>query len=250
MPARLSSSQPSTTVASTRLRVGVSTSSPTAAVSVATAATDVAYIFLSVANLSSATLAAQTAYQPLSAATAVDDTGRFRYVPEIVIVSDAVSLAVTKALSSPEIMLSDTTVFDTVKGLSDSVGFTEVFLATLVFLRDLADTAVVSDAHAVAFSKPATDSVSASDASVRSFFKNLTSGVAMNDSFAAGDGLTYSFAKGITNVVFAADAANFSHSKSVSDMIGTTDAGVLAIQNYCDITYFAEDYVGEFRTFS
>lgn len=213
------------------LRASVSAVHPIAGVQASVAAADVAYVLLTVnANL--------------------DTTGRFRYIPEIVVVSDAVALAVAKALSSPAVLTSDEVVLETVKGLSDSVSFTEAFLATLVFLRDFADSATVVDAATLAVDKPLADGVVVQETVAQAITKVLASGVAMNDSFEAGDGLLYSFAKGINNVVFAADAATLSHSKGVSDMIAAADAGSLISQGYCDLTYFAEDYVGESRTFT
>ena len=213
------------------LRASVSAVHPIAGVQASVAAADVAYVLLTVnANL--------------------DTTGRFRYIPEIVVVSDAVALAVTKALSSPAVSASDDILLDVAKGLADSVSLTETFLATLVFLREFADSAAVADATALSVDKPLADGVVVQESVAQVITKVLASGVAMNDSFEASDGLLYSFAKGISNVVFAADAATLSHSKGVSDMIAAADAGSLISQGYCDLTYFAEDYVGEARTFT
>ena len=213
------------------LRASVSAVHPIAGVQASVAAADVAYVLLTVnANL--------------------DTTGRFRYIPEIVVVSDAVALAVAKALSSPAVLTSDEAVLETIKGLSETVSLSEAFIITLVFLRDFADSATVTDLAALELSRPLADGASVSDVSTRLLTKVLASGVAMNDSFETGDGLLYSFAKGINNVVFAADTATLSHSKGVSDMITPADAGLLVSQSYCDLTYFAEDYVGESRTFT
>ena len=38
--------------------------------------------------------------------------------------------------------------------------------------------------------------------------------------------------------------------KELSDSAAPDDTGWLIAQNYCDITYFLEDYVGEYRTFT
>lgn len=213
------------------LRVSVSAIHPVVGVQAPVAAADVAYILMTVdANL--------------------DTSGRFRYIPEVVVVSDAVALAVTKALSSPSVLTSDEAVLETIKGLSETVSLSEAFVITLVFLRDFADTATITDLASLELSRPLLDGASVSDVSTRLLTKVLASGVAMNDSFEAGDGLLYSFAKGVSNVVFAADATALSQFKSVSDMITPADAGSLVSQGYCDPTYFAEDYVGESRTFS
>ena len=45
------------------------------------------------------------------------------------------------------------------------------------------------------------------------------------------------------------DDPEWNLSKNLSDTASTTDAGLLIMQDYCDITYFLEDYVGTSRTF-
>jgi hypothetical protein len=54
----------------------------------------------------------------------------------------------------------------------------------------------------------------------------------------------------LADTTSAVDATSLSPEKAIADMIELADAGSLVAQNYCDITYFAEDYVGESRTFS
>lgn len=275
--------------------------------------------------VTSAVPAASVAYILLNLDALLDTTGRFRYVPEIVVVSDAVALSVSKQFSDAVSMaaVADTLVHEVTKGLQDSVGVTDVLVATLVFLRDFADSVTATDAPILDVSKSLADAVEISETAVRAFIKSLSDGVAMNDSFDLGDGAVYSFTKGVSNVVFAndaltssfakaladtqvinealsfsfsssladgatvADALSFasqkyladtftlvdnasklvsksvttdsfgvsdsvvnSHNKPFSDMIAATSAGSLLSQGYCDLTYFAEDYVGETRTFS
>ena len=304
MPAVILGNTTTSSTSIVRLRASVGVVDPVVAVQRTVAAADVSYILM----VPSAFL---------------DTTGRFRYVPELLVVTDAVELLVGKTLSSPSVNLTDALTHLTTKGLADNVSLTEVFLATLVFLRDFTDTVSVPDAHAVEFSKSLIDNFALADVVSRVFTKSLSSGVAMNDSFDLGDGAVFAFTKGVMNVVFAgdaqaktvfkgltdtqsladvatlstskalvdtlvilealsfassklltdtaaavdaaafavakladpdsvtlADALFLSHTKAFSDMIGAADAGSLIAQNYCDITYFAEDYVGEFRTFS
>jgi hypothetical protein len=213
------------------LRTSVTVVDPVAAVQQVVAAADISYILM----VPSASL---------------DTSGRFRYVPELAIITDAVALNVGKTLSSPGVSLEDALTHLTTKGVSDSVSLSEVFLATLVFLRDFADSVDALDAHSIDFSRPLADSFELVENTSSVFTKSLSSGVAMNDSFDLGDGAIYVFTKGVMNVVFAQDAHVKAYNKALADMIAVTDAGVLAIQNYCDITYFAEDYVGESRIFS
>lgn len=56
-------------------------------------------------------------------------------------------------------------------------------------------------------------------------------------------------AKGVTDIVSAGDAVAISASLSIMDAPTVGDSGFINIQDYCDIDYFAEGYVGEVRTF-
>lgn len=279
---------------------------PTASTSYVLAASDVAYILI-------------------NASAQADTSGRFRFVPQVVVVSEAVALAVEKAFTADSFGLADSTTTAVAKGLSDSVTMTETFVATLVFIRDFADTVSVAESYAAtvakalidtasvldskalsinkalsqdmvspqdtpfkAFGRPLLDTVSVADSALISMFfprtladstsvsdtsslattkvladtpvitdtfarslaKSLTSGVAMNDSFDAGDGAVFVFTKGVSNIVFAVDSRVLFTDKLIGDMIEPVDTGVLIVQNYCDITYFAADYVGVSQIFS
>jgi hypothetical protein len=196
--------------------------------------------------------AAEVAYILLNADAFLDTTGRFRYVPEIVVVSDAVALAVSKQFADAVSVATtvDVLTLETVKALQDSVSFTEVFVATLVFIRTFADSVSFTEATTFAVDKPLADAVTFSETTTRAFIKSLVDGVAMNDSFDLGDGAVFAFTKGVSNVVSVQDAKILTPQKGVSDMIGASDAGSLISQGYCDFSYFAEDYVGASRTFS
>jgi hypothetical protein len=204
------------------------------------------------ASVSAVTPALDVSYILLNTNALLDTSGRFKYIPEIVVVSDAVTLAVTKQFA--DTIDATTTVDDltlqVVKGLNDSVSLTEVFVATLIFLRDFADSVAPEDRPYKTTFKPFADTYSISDEARPVLTKRVFDGVAMNDSFDATDGALFAFSKSVSNVVFAVDTKVFSHNKPFGDMIGASDEGVLAVQNYCDPTYFAEDYVGESRTFT
>lgn len=282
-----------------------------------------------VVNLSAGTQyvlpATEVAYILLKSSARTDTSGRFRFVPEVVVVSDAVAMSVAKAITADSFGIPDAASTHVTKVLGDSVTMTETFVATLIFIRSFSDAVAVSEAYAVAVSKalldtaitldskaltvnkalsadtvlpqdtnskgvikPLTDSASVADAALvsmffprtladstvvtdstslqtakvfgdasavtdaltRDFVKSLVSGVAMNDSFDAGDGAVFVFTKGVSNIVFAVDSRVLFTDKLIGDMIEPVDTGVLTVQNYCDITYFAADYVGVSQTFS
>ena len=71
----------------------------------------------------------------------------------------------------------------------------------------------------------------------------------MNDGFDTGDGAVYSFAKGISNVTILSDAVAKQASKLLAETASVSDSGTLRMQNYSDLTYFLEDYVGVSRVF-
>jgi hypothetical protein len=209
-------------------------------------------VVLAGASASAVTPVADVSYILLNNSAFLDTTGRFKYVPEIVVVSDAVALAVAKKFA--DIVDATTTVDDltlqVVKGLNDSVSFTEVFAAVRVFIREFADSVAPTDRPYKTTSKPFADTYSISDVARPALTKRVFDGVGINDLLGATDGSVFVFAKNVANVVFAVDTKVFSHNKPFGDMIGASDEGSLVSQNYCDPTYFAEDYVGESRTFT
>ena len=191
---------------------------------------------------------ADVAYILLAVGASLDTSGRYKYIPDIVVVSDAVQKLVQKTVRD-SVFTSDFVALATTLGISDSVSFTEAFVAILTYVRSFSDSVSLSDQTTVSFSKSLADSAALTDALQYTFSKFLSDGVAINDSFAATDGLLYTFAKYTSNVVFAQDAAVLYPSKVISDMISVQDAGSLRSQGYCDFSYFAEDYVGASRTF-
>jgi hypothetical protein len=201
------------------------------------------------ASASAVTPAVDVSYILLNTSAFLDTTGQFKYVPEIVVVSDAVALAVAKQLADGATTVDDLTL-QVAKSLNDSVSFTEVFVAVRVFTREFADYVAPTDRPYKTTSKPFADTYSISDVARPVLTKRVFDGVAMSDAFDATDGSVFVFAKNAANVVFAVDTKVFSHNKPFGDMIGASDEGLLVSQNYCDPTYFAEDYVGESRTFT
>jgi len=227
--------------------VTLSGGASTASVSVVRARASVTATGFNVAT-SAAIPAADVAYILLAVGASLDTSGRYKYIPDIVVVSDAVQKLVQKAVQDG-VSITEQIALDTTVSFTDSVSFTEVFVATLTYIRSFSDAISTSDQTTIAFSKPLTDSATPTDALQYVITKYLADGVAINDSFAATDGLLYAFSKFTSNVVFAQDSIVLFPNKVFSDMILAQDAGSLRSQGYCDFSYFAEDYVGESRTF-
>lgn len=201
------------------------------------------------ASVSAVTPAADVSYILLNTSAFLDTTGQFKYVPEIVVVSDAVALAVTKRLADAFDPV-DVLTLQSAKSLNDLVSFTEIFTATWGYIRSLTDLVASTDRPFKTTSKPFADAYSVSDVTRPVITKRVFDGVAMNDMFDATDGSIFAYAKAASNIVFAVDTKAFTHNKPFGDMIGASDEGLLFFQSYCDFTYFAADYVGESRTFS
>ena len=88
-----------------------------------------------------------------------------------------------------------------------------------------------------------TDASSVTDNAVRSFDKAAT------DSSTVSDTSFREFIKGLTEAPTATDSTVKTAGKNLADSTSASDAGILVSQGYCDITYFAEDYVGTRITF-
>jgi hypothetical protein len=229
MAATITGNSTSATVASVKLRASVSTVVPIVGLTRVYPVSEVAYILLAV-----------SAY--------LDTTGRFKYTTDVFSVADLASLDIGKIADADAFAVSDNSVLDTGKGLSDSATMGDTVVTVLIFIRDFTDTANLADASTLLISPAYSDTFALSDTTATSIDKNLTDSFALNDlSDAAGP--TFSFADFTNNVVSTSDSTEVTNAKELSDSLSSPDSGTLISQGYCDITYFAEDYVGESRTF-
>jgi len=145
--------------------------------------------------------------------------------------------------------------------------------------KALADIPELSDAAAISTAKPLADAATVADAPAKSVAKafadnsNLTdvtvksAGKSLSDAGALTDAAAHWYAKALADAGAVTDQESFLLSRSVSDAAGITDAptksasktttdsaaladsGSIRMQSYCDITYFADDYVGVYTTF-
>jgi hypothetical protein len=192
---------------------------------------------------------AEIDYVLLTVAAAMDTSGRYRYMTDAFTVVDGISFSLSKSLTDSFEFADTAPTFVVSKLLADSVSFTEVFSAILVFLRDFTDTQVFTDSAAWTIDKPLADTVTFAEAKSFVLTRSFSDGFAMNDSFDMGDGAMFTVTKSINNVVFLSDAISQIISKPIADSVTMTDSGVGSMQDYCDITYFAGDYVGIGFTF-
>jgi hypothetical protein len=229
MAATITGNSTSATVASVKLRASVSTVIPIVGLTRIYPVSEVAYILLAV-----------SAY--------LDTTGQFKYTTDLFSVTDTTSFSTSKIADVDTFTTVDDTTRSTGKGLSDSATMGDSVLTVLVFIRDFTDTASLADVSTLLVSPAYSDAITPSDTIAQSFSKALTDSFALNDlSDAAGP--TFSFADFTNNVVSATDNSIFSNSKILSDSFSLSDSGVGTVQDYCDITYFLTDYVGQSVTF-
>lgn len=169
---------------------------------------------------------------------------------ETVSAVDTNALAFTFGTVAEDVTISDASTLDAQKSVSDTVTSSDAAVVTLIFLRDIFDTTTLSDTPSLSFTpETKTDTVTSGDANSYSFNQFLTEAFAMNDLADIGDGISFDFVDFTANVVTITDAATVGVDISTADSFSLADAGVGSMQDYCDITYFAEDYVGTRFTF-
>lgn len=134
----------------------------------------------------------------------------------------------------------------------------------VLFTKAFTNMAFVADAKTVDFVKAVTDSVSPADTLASLFAKALSDTVLFADAASLGFDLAKADSVSTTELIAIAlivgrsladsvtmgDSTSLAPNKALSDSASVDDAGSLISQGYCDITYFAEDYVGESRTFT
>jgi hypothetical protein len=156
---------------------------------------------------------------------------------------------VAKALADSGAVFDKTTTA-TQKLLGDIADMQDAISILLTVLRAVDDTISVGDDSSWVFAlAPRQDGVALSDVYFIAYQKYLADGFAMNDGSEAVDGAVYSFAKGISNVTFVGDNRSLIFALSRVESVSVADVGLVSAQNYCDPTYFAEDYVGVSQSF-
>jgi hypothetical protein len=229
-----------------RLRASVTVANPVvqAQVAYATASTTAE---IHSASVTYVVPVAAIAHINLVVGVMVDDSGRYPFIADTVVMLESLSFSTSKLLTDAATMQENHRI-STAKPFSDGWSVADaVSLRPEPFKYDSVGT---SDNDTYVLEKGLRDTPVVVETLYFSVEKLLTDGVGMNDSFDLNDGSTYTFAKAINNVSFATDAMAKDLQRGVLEAVSVSSAGVLVNQNYCDITYFAEDYVGDSRTFT
>lgn len=160
---------------------------------------------------------------------------------------DFTALEPIKSLADAIDLPTETIAFAFSKALSDSISFTDAASAFKLYIRDYADNLTSSDNTYLEPQLPEAESASATDIYVHTVSKNVAEDVILIDNM-DGD-IQYAFIKLIGELLASSDSKVIDFVTNKSDNVASSDSGVLLMQDYCDITYFAEDYVGISRTF-
>ena len=229
MAAQITGNSTSATVASVKLRASVSTVVPVVGLTRVYPVADVAYILLAV-----------SAY--------LDTTGRFKYTTDVFSVADATALNTSKTADADSFSLADSQVFSTDKAVTDTATIGDSVATVLIFIRQFDDTTSLADAKTLLISPAYSDTFTTSETTAFSISKALSDSFALND-LSDANGPDWSFSDYTNNTVSTSDSTTVTNTKGLSDSLSSSDSGTLISQGYCDITYFAEDYVGDYRTF-
>lgn len=167
------------------------------------------------------------------------------------------------------------------KVVTDTVRVNESFASTKFSFNDEEDSSSIVDITQFDITKFITDSVIASDSlrvgippQANSDTTGLTDnsvfgiGKSLLDTFPIAESIAITYTKQPTDIPRIADTPTLAFSKvladggissdvlvkltskKVSDSASIGDFGVITIQNYCDPSYFAQDYVGDSRAFT
>lgn len=163
--------------------------------------------------------------------------------------ADAKQLSFVKNLADIVNTPVDSVVYTINKAIADSVTLTDVAQAFKLYIRDFSDNFTVPDLYSADFQAGAEqDSNTVSDSSSLVNNKNLSETLNLLDNM-DGD-IEYVFVKLVSELLVASDAQAVDFASNKSDNAVLSSSGILSMQDYCDITYFLEDYVGVSRTFT
>ncbi len=131
-------------------------------------------------------------------------------------------------LPSDVVLIAEQTAFEITTEVSDSISVTEALVtdaASSALTKAVSDGSTLADSHAAAFNK------------------------ALQESLDFTDSLELTGLKGYADSGLLSDSSVSSVESVQLDNASLTDSGSIINQGYCDITYFADDYVGVKRTF-
>lgn len=146
-----------------------------------------------------------------------------------------------KVLSRPvadSFGMTDDETVAALKGLSDSFELVDTVATLLLFIRNFNNTVDANDAAAKVFLIPKTEQVAVADDDTLVVQKPFTEGLTAQDASA------YAFTTGFLDAAVVVDSDSLIFNSSRVESVSAADVGLLSVQDYCALDYFAEDYVG------
>lgn len=135
------------------------------------------------------------------------------------------------------------------KHLSDVFELLDEATAVRLFQREFNDILTTPDYDRYVFTpKAKIDVATAVDSSYKGLEKPLYDDLLLVDNM-DGD-IQHHFIKTSSELISSADLQIIDFKPQKADNIVTASSGILAMQDYCDITYFLADYVGISRQFT
>ena len=195
------------------------------------------------------TRTAQKNLTEIQALADADQISFFKALADFTSPADLAALSTVKALADSISTPADSVATAIHKVFADSVTLTDFAQAFKLYIRTFDETLTTPDLYSDFFESGVTaDDATVADQSFRATGKVFTEGLNAIDNM-DGD-LTYAFVKVIGEILTTPDLQIIDFSTQKADNITTSSSGVLSVQDYCDITYFLEDYVGLSRTFT
>jgi len=139
------------------------------------------------------------------------------------------------------------------KTLTDDYRVADV--AVRDFRKSLADSGIVTDDQVMAFVKGVAEVVTATDLTRVALAKPIADSVGITDDVdgvaSALDDQEMSFFKVTSSTAVMTDLffRQVWFSRQFSEPVSVSDTGLLWSQDYCDFSYFSEDFVGSSRSF-
>lgn len=168
---------------------------------------------------------------------------------EVITPTDAVSLTPIKNLADALDVPVDSITYAVGKAISESVTLIEAIQVFKVYIRNFTEVINAPDVSALNIQPgQKQDLAVVSDSDTLSVSKSLSESIGLQDNM---DGnIEYLLIKVLSEMLAVSDTQTVVFAANKSDNAVLSSSGSLLMQDYCDITYFLEDYVGQTRTFT
>lgn len=168
---------------------------------------------------------------------------------EVITPTEAVSLQTIKNLADVLDVPVDAVTYAVGKAIAESITLADAVQVFKVYIRNFTDVLNAPDAAVLDFQPTAKqDLATVSDFDALVVDKSLSESIGLQDMM---DGnIEYLLVKALNEALSMSDTQTVVFGANKSDNAVLSSSGSLIMQDYCDITYFLEDYVGQTRTFT